>query len=76
MSAPAHRPAPPSAPAAQGKPAPDYTVGDRVIHQAFGPGLLVKMTPMGGDFLIEISFDSGSVKKLMLRAAAAHMKKE
>ena len=34
------------------------------------------MSPMGGDFLIEISFDSGSVKKLMLRAAAAHMKKE
>ena|GEM_PF-4532530 len=33
------------------------------------------MTPMGGDFLIEISFDSGSTKKLMLRAAAPHMKK-
>ena len=76
MSAPAHRPAPPAAPAAQKAAAPAFEVGDRIVHQAFGPGRLVKMSPMGGDFLIEISFDSGSVKKLMLRAAAAHMKKE
>ena len=76
MSAPAHRPAPPAAPAAQKAAVPSFEVGDRIVHQAFGPGRLVKMSPMGGDFLIEISFDSGSVKKLMLRAAAAHMKKE
>ncbi len=76
MSAPAHRPAPPAAPAAQKAAVPAFEVGDRIVHQAFGPGRLVKMSPMGGDFLIEISFDSGSVKKLMLRAAAAHMKKE
>lgn len=75
MNAPAHRPAPPSAPSAQAKPAPDYSAGDRIVHQAFGAGTLTKMTPMGGDFLIEISFDSGSTKKLMLRAAAPHMKK-
>ena len=56
-------------------PAPDYSAGDRIVHQAFGAGTLTKMTPMGGDFLIEISFDSGSTKKLMLRAAAPHMKK-
>ena len=59
MNAPAHRPAPPSAPSAQAKPAPDYSAGDRIVHQAFGAGTLTKMTPMGGDFLIEISFDSG-----------------
>lgn len=76
MNAPAHRPAPPAAPAAQKAAVPSFEVGDRIVHQAFGPGRLVKMSPMGGDFLIEISFDSGSVKKLMLRAAAAHMKKE
>ena len=75
MNAPAHRPAPPSAPSAQAKPAPDYSAGDRIVHQAFGAGTLTKMTPMGGDFLIEISFDFGSTKKLMLRAAAPHMKK-
>ncbi len=63
------------APAAP-KPAPavSFSVGDRVRHKAFGPGEIVKMTPMGGDFLIEIRFEAG-VKKLMLRAAAAHMEK-
>lgn len=51
-----------------------YAVGDRVQHKAFGPGEIVKMTPMGGDFLVEIKFE-GTVKKLMLRAAAQHMTK-
>ena len=62
----------PSAP----KPAvqASFSVGDRVRHKAFGAGEIVKMTPMGGDFLIEIRFEAG-VKKLMLRAAAAHMEK-
>ncbi len=31
---------------------------------------------MGGDALIEITFDTAGVKKLMLRAASQHMKKE
>ena len=51
-----------------------YAVGDKVQHKAFGPGEIVKMTPMGGDFLVEIRFE-GAVKKLMLRAAAQHMTK-
>ncbi len=63
----------PSAPKAA--PSVDYTVGDRVKHKAFGPGEIVKMTPMGGDFLVEIRF-GGTVKKLMLRAAAQHMEKQ
>ena len=33
------------------------------------------MTPMGGDFLVEIRFDTAGGKKLMLRAAAQHMEK-
>ena len=33
------------------------------------------MTPMGGDFLIEVSFETLGAKKLMLRAAAQHMEK-
>ena len=63
------------APAAQ-KPQEtvQYAVGDKVLHKAFGPGEIVKMTPMGGDFLVEIRFD-GAVKKLMLRAAVQHMQK-
>jgi len=54
------------------KTSTDYRVGDRVKHSAFGEGIITKMTPMGGDFFIEIDFAAGS-KRLMLRAAAEHM---
>ncbi len=54
---------------------PSFSMGDRVRHRAFGDGQIIKMTPMGNDQLIEISFDSGITKKLMLRAAALHMVK-
>ena len=67
--------APPSAPKPKAAEKPQFSVGDRVRHKAFGDGKLVKMTPMGNDYLIEIEFDSGTVKKLMLRAAALHMVK-
>ena len=33
------------------------------------------MTPMGGDYLVEIRFEKIGTKKLMLRAAALHMEK-
>ncbi len=69
-----HAVAAPSAP----KPAaqsPAFAVGDRIRHKAFGEGTLTKMTPMGGDYLIEIQFADGAAKKLMLRAAALHMTK-
>ncbi len=56
-------------------PAPTFKVGERVRHRAFGDGQITKMTPMGNDQLIEISFDGGVTKKLMLRAAALHMVK-
>lgn len=65
----------PSAPKPSAATAPDYKVGDTVKHKAFGKGEIVKMTPMGNDFLIEISFEGGGSKKLMLRAAALHMEK-
>jgi DNA helicase-2/ATP-dependent DNA helicase PcrA len=46
------------------------------VHKAFGKGTVVKMTPMGGDHLIEISFDSVGSKKLMLKAAAKFLQTE
>ena len=61
--------------AAKQAPAPSFKVGERVRHRAFGDGQIIKMTPMGNDQLIEISFDGGVTKKLMLRAAALHMVK-
>ena len=64
-------------PAAQSAAAPKFAAGDRVTHTAFGTGEIVKLTPMGGDALIEISFERADVgtKRLMLRAAAQHMRK-
>ena len=60
-------------------PKPDvshnFKVGDAVFHSAFKDGVIIKLTPMGGDSLIEIEFESG-VKRLMLKAAAEHMKKK
>lgn len=52
----------------------DYKVGDRISHKAFGEGQIAKMTPMGGDYFIEIDFGD-STKKLMLRAASQFMKR-
>ncbi len=66
-------PAPSAAKAAA--PAQQYSVGDAVMHKAFGAGEITKMTPMGGDFLVEIRFENIGVKKLMLRAAVQHMSK-
>ena len=52
------------------------SVGQTVSHKAFGKGVIVKMTPMGGDHLIEIQFDSVGSKKLMLKAASRYLQPE
>lgn len=51
-----------------------FKTGDSVCHKAFGDGVITKMTPMGGDYLVEIRFGD-TEKRLMLRAAAQHMSK-
>ena len=53
----------------------DFQVGDRVEHKSFGAGTVSALTPMGGDYLMEVSFDNTGVKRLMARAAARMMKK-
>ena len=50
--------------------------GESVRHSAFGVGLVVSVRPMGGDALIEVAFDTVGTKKLMLKAASAHLTKE
>jgi DNA helicase-2/ATP-dependent DNA helicase PcrA len=65
----------PAVPPAQAA-APAFVLGDRIVHTAFGGGEITKVTPMGGDALIEITFDGAGVKRLMLRAAGQHMRKE
>ena len=54
-------------------PVPDLSVGQRVRHRAFGTGTVIKMTPMGGDQLLEIEFDEVGRKKLMLRAVVTFL---
>ncbi len=49
-----------------------YNIGQRVEHKTFGEGLIVSITPMGNDTLLEIAFDSVGTKKLM--AAYAKLK--
>lgn len=50
-----------------------YSAGQRVEHATFGKGLIVSVSPMGNDTLLEIAFDSVGTKKLM--AGYAKLKK-
>ncbi len=49
--------------------------GERVNHKTFGDGTVLSVLPMGGDALIEVSFDTSGKKKLMLKTAGVHMTK-
>lgn len=49
--------------------------GDGVRHSAFGQGMVLSVRPMGGDALVEVAFDRVGTKKLMLKAAGAHLTK-
>ena len=68
-----------SAPRTAAKPAgaalPTYNKGDMVRHSAFGSGMVLSIQKMGGDALIEIAFDNVGTKRLMLKAASAHLSK-
>ncbi len=46
-------------------PVGSYSAGQRVEHKTFGEGLIVSVSPMGNDTLLEIAFDSVGTKKLM-----------
>ncbi len=59
-----------------GKPRPKvekdtnkYKIGDIVEHKTFGKGVLVSISPMGEDSLLEISFEKVGNKKLMANYA-------
>ena len=57
----------PAAPAAPKKTAQRtvYAVGDRVEHKVWGKGTIRKVTPMAGDMLLEIQFDTAGLRKTM-----------
>ena len=71
-----HTVAAPAAKAPTAPATPSFGLGYSVRHKAFGSGVVTKLSPMGGDYLIEINFEGIGTKKLMLRAAAQHMTKE
>ena len=79
----APRPAPdrgysaPSASAAgRGAGLMELQQGDMVNHSSFGDGMVLSVRKMGNDALVEVAFDQVGTKKLMLRAASAHMTKK
>ena len=49
--------------------------GDMVLHAAFGRGMVLTVTKMGGDALLEVAFDDVGTKKLMAKTASAYLKK-
>ncbi|MBD9242475.1 MAG: hypothetical protein EGQ45_00145, partial [Clostridiales bacterium] len=53
-----------------------FAVGDRVVHKAFGDGVVAAVKPMGGDALLEVDFETAGTKRLMMRAAGQFMKKK
>ena len=54
---------------------PDYRPGDTVQHTSFGRGMVLSVSKMGNDALLEIAFDEKGTKRLMARTASVHMKK-
>ena len=49
--------------------------GDQIHHKTFGDGLVISVTPMGGDALLEVAFDTVGTKKLMLKTAGVQITK-
>ena len=51
------------------KAAAKYLPGDRVKHKAFGEGMILSVTPMGNDTLLEVAFEKEGTKKIMANFA-------
>ncbi len=47
----------------------DFKVGDTVSHRVFGNGMVVSMTPMANDMLVEVIFEKVGTKKIMANFA-------
>lgn len=46
-----------------------YNIGERVAHNIFGEGTIIKATPMSNDTMLEIAFDRVGTKKIMANFA-------
>lgn len=47
-----------------------FRVGDRVRHPVFGEGLVLEVSPQGGDHVIRVSFSSDSTQRKLLGRVA------
>ncbi len=43
----------------------DLNVNDKVRHKVFGEGIILKITPLAGDAMLEVNFGPKGVKKIM-----------
>jgi len=50
--------------------------GQIIIHKAFGRGVVLKVTPIANDALLEVAFDGVGTKRLMRNASAKYTKVE
>lgn len=46
-----------------------FEQGDRVRHKVFGTGVVLKVTPMAGDILLEVDYEGKGIKKTMANYA-------
>ena len=60
-----------SAPA---KTSQTFSIGDTVIHKAYGEGVVLSAKPMGNDTLLEIAFANAGTKKIMANYAKVEKK--
>jgi len=56
-------------------PAVSFKKGDTVKHKAFGKGLIINVSPAGGDALLEIAFEEVGTKRLMQNSALRYITK-
>lgn len=54
----------------------DLKPGDQVDHKVFGHGMITSCKPMGGDILLEVTFDKVGTKRLMAKSAMNFMTKQ
>lgn len=46
-----------------------WKAGDAVLHNTFGKGRILSVTPMGNDCLLAIAFEQAGTKKIMANFA-------
>jgi len=52
-----------------------FRIGEKIRHKAFGVGVIKATTPMGGDTLLEIAFETAGTKMMMAKTASQFIQK-